>query len=284
MRRCPDPSGIFLPGTELLQSPFRTEFSMGSRSQRYRRSLQCHRWFLRSYRLFLRSYRRSLWRCRDPWGVVAIPEAIGGSAVIDAATPIVAQLVKHHKTLLNIVKHHETCKTLWHVVKHRESLVKHHETLLKHCGTSWNTRALVIRCDDNGARCGDICICGSDVGDRVEVIRCDDIGARCGDVTATSAIARNYQRYRRGVSGDICDCGVGITRQMCNRVTNHGDMSTFSKPVPRRSDPVPRPSSGARGVYQLPSSLFIPSIMILANIVAYNFLSLTSHIHILSFL
>ena len=39
--------------------------------------------------------------------------------------------------------------------------------------------------------------------------------------TATSAIARSYRRYRRG---------VGITLQMCNRVTNHGDMSTFSKP------------------------------------------------------
>ena len=51
----------------------------------------------------------------------------------------------------------------------------------------------------------------------------------------TSAIARSYQRYRRGVSGDIGDCGVGITPQMCNRVTNHGDMSTFSKPVPQRS-------------------------------------------------
>ena len=44
---------------------------------------------------------------------------------------------------------------------------------------------------------------------------------------ATSAIARSYRRYRRGVSGD---CGVGITPQMSNRVTNHGDMSTFSKP------------------------------------------------------
>ena len=41
---------------------------------------------------------------------------------------------------------------------------------------------------------------------------------------ATTAIARSY---RRGVSAD---CGVGITPQMCNRVTNHGDMSTFSKP------------------------------------------------------
>ena len=48
---------------------------------------------------------------------------------------------------------------------------------------------------------------------------------------ATSAIARSYRRYPRGVYGDIGDCGVGITPQMCNRVTNHGDMSTFSKPV-----------------------------------------------------
>ena len=47
----------------------------------------------------------------------------------------------------------------------------------------------------------------------------------------TSAIARSYRRYRRGVSSDIGDCGVGITPQMCNRVTNHGDMSTFSKPA-----------------------------------------------------
>ena len=46
----------------------------------------------------------------------------------------------------------------------------------------------------------------------------------------SSAIARSYRRYRRGVHGDIGDRGVGITPQMCNRVTNHGDMSTFSKP------------------------------------------------------
>ena len=49
--------------------------------------------------------------------------------------------------------------------------------------------------------------------------------------TATLAIARSYRRYRCGVYGDIGDCGVGITPQMCNRVTNHGDMSTFSKPA-----------------------------------------------------
>ena len=47
----------------------------------------------------------------------------------------------------------------------------------------------------------------------------------------TSAIARSNRQYRRGVNGDIGDCGVGITPQMCNRVTNHGDVSTFSKPA-----------------------------------------------------
>ena len=46
----------------------------------------------------------------------------------------------------------------------------------------------------------------------------------------TSAISRSCQQYRRGVSGDIGGCGVAITPQMCNRVTNHGDVSTFSKP------------------------------------------------------
>ena len=46
----------------------------------------------------------------------------------------------------------------------------------------------------------------------------------------TSAIARSYWRYRRGVSGDIAEFLV-ITLQMYNRVTNHGDMSTFSKPA-----------------------------------------------------
>ena len=44
----------------------------------------------------------------DPCGVVAIPEAIGGRAVADATPTIVKRLAKHHKTLLNIVKHHET--------------------------------------------------------------------------------------------------------------------------------------------------------------------------------
>ena len=99
------PSGIFIPGTELLQSPFRTEFIMGSRSRRYRRFLRRHRQFVRSCRRFLRSCRRSLWRLCDrrPRGR-------------RCCAAFVARLAKHHKTLLNIVKHHEThvkhCETL----------------------------------------------------------------------------------------------------------------------------------------------------------------------------
>ena len=171
---------------------------MGSHSRRYRRSLRRHRQYLRSYHRFLRSYRRSLRRCRDPWGVVAIPEAIGDRTGADAATSIVARLAKHHKTLLNIVKHHETH------VKHREPLVKHHETLK----TLWN----IMKQTSFDATISALDAETSALG------------------TATSAIARSYRQYRRGVSGDIGDCGVGITPQMYNRVTNHGDMSTFSKP------------------------------------------------------
>ena len=48
----------------------------------------------------------------DPGGAFAI----GSRAGANAATAFVARLAKHHKTLLNIVKHHEThvkhCETL----------------------------------------------------------------------------------------------------------------------------------------------------------------------------
>ena len=47
----------------------------------------------------------------------------------------------------------------------------------------------------------------------------------------TSAIARSYRRHPLGVFGDIGGCGVGVTPQMCNRVTNRGDMGTFSRPA-----------------------------------------------------
>ena len=44
----------------------------------------------------------------------------------------------------------------------------------------------------------------------------------------TSALAQSFCQYWCGVSGN---CGVGINPQMFNRVTNHGDMGTFSKPI-----------------------------------------------------
>ena len=109
--------------------------------------------------------------------------------------------------------------------------MKHHETL-------------VILCDDIGARCGHIGSSAFDVETSAFGAATSAIARRSFDATIsaldvetssldaeTSAIAQSYQRYRRAVSGDIGDCGVGITPQMCNRVTNHGDMSTFSKPV-----------------------------------------------------
>ena len=54
-----------------------------------------------------------------------------------------------------------------------------------------------------------------------------ELDAETSALGAAAAIVRSYRRYRQGVSGD---CGVGITPRTCNRVTNHGDMSTFSKP------------------------------------------------------
>ena len=113
------PFGICLPGTELLQSPFKMDFSMRSLS-----------WW----------YRRSLWRHRC--GIVTIPEAIGGCAVTNAAMRIIARLSKHRKIS-------------WNIVNGGEPLVKH-ETLLKHCETSWNTQTLSIRCGDISARHSDI--------------------------------------------------------------------------------------------------------------------------------
>ena len=85
------------------------------------------------------------------------------------------------------------------------------------------------QCRDVGARCGDVCVWGSDVDDRAEVIRSDDIGAQCGNVGARHGDVADSVESRYRVAGDTGDCGVGITPQMCNRVTNHGDMSTFSK-------------------------------------------------------
>ena len=107
---------VFLPGTELLPSPFRMEFSMGSLSRQYRGSLRRHR-------RFMQSYRQSLRHCRDPWGDQRSPVRRCRS-LRDSLN-----IVKHCKKLLNIVKHHETlvkyCDTSWNVIKHGEPLVKY---------------------------------------------------------------------------------------------------------------------------------------------------------------
>ena len=76
------PFGICLPGTELLQSPFWKEFSMGSLLRQYRRSLRHYRQFLRSYCQSLRHYCGSLRR----------------SAAARSEMPIFTQLTKHRKT------------------------------------------------------------------------------------------------------------------------------------------------------------------------------------------
>ena len=108
-----------LPGTELLQSLFRTQFSMGSLSQRYRRSPRRHRLFLWSY---CRSAELSLISAELSMisAVLSlIPGALSWSLRWSAAPglPIVAWLTKHCKTLLNIIKHYET------LVKHCEKHV-----------------------------------------------------------------------------------------------------------------------------------------------------------------
>ena len=52
----------------------------------------------------------------------ALSRSLRRSAAADAATQIVAQLAKHHKTLLNILKHHEKhvkhCDTSQNIVNH----------------------------------------------------------------------------------------------------------------------------------------------------------------------
>ena len=119
---------------------------------------------------------------------------------------------------------------------------------LKHCETSRNikkqssfdatisaldaeTSALDVETSAIARRSFDATISALDAETSSLGAETSSLGAETSALGAvTLAIARSYQRYCRGVSGDIGDCGVGITPQMCNRVTNHGDMSTFSKP------------------------------------------------------
>ena len=105
-------------------------------------------------------------------------------------------------------------------MRHREPLVKHHETLLKHCATSLNTLHSMRRYRRSMQR------------------RRRSMQRRRRSMQRRRRSMRRRRRSR-GVTGDsglywrgvFGDCGVGITPQMCNRVTNHGDMGTFSKPT-----------------------------------------------------
>ena len=94
---------------------------------------------------------------------------------------------------------------------------------------------------------------------------------------ARSAIARSYRRYRCGVFGDIRDCRVGVTPQMCNRVTNHGDMGTFSRPGPRAPMPPRRPPISSHRmasvrVFRDVSQCFKGSVPAVNKFVYYTFL------------
>ena len=149
---------------------------------------------LRHHCQFLRSCCRSLRHCRDPWG--------------DRRTVATRLPLQQCWTLLNslnIVKQDETlvkhCDASWNIVKQREPLVKHHEPLIKHheiLKTLWNI---------------------------MKQLPIDAETLALG--VAISVLACSFWQYRPGVSGNI---GVGIIPQMCNRVTNHGDMGTFSRP------------------------------------------------------
>ena len=127
------------------------------------------------------------------------------------------------------------CKTLWNIVKHCEPLVKHHETFK----TLWNIMKQSFDATISAlvAETSPLDVETSAFGAATSAIMRRSFNAAISALDAeTSAIARSCRRYRRGVYGDIGDCGVCITPQMCNRVTNHGDMSTFSKPAVPSAD------------------------------------------------
>ena len=78
------------------------------------------------------------------------------------------------------------------------------------------------------------------------------------------------RRPSRVVSGDIGDCGVGITPQMSNRVTNHGDMSTFSKPVTKETGNSHSKKADPSSSMSYDSTLWICSSDILSRNILWN--------------
>ena len=157
----------------------------------------------------------------DPYGVVAIPGAIGRRRSL--------------RDSLNIIKHHEihvkhcdtswtTSKTSWNTLKTLWTIMKHSSFDATISALDAETSALDVETSAFGAAMSAIARRSFDATISALNAETSVLGA------LTSAIARSYRQYRCRVSGDIRNCGVGITPQMCNRVTNHGDMSTFSKP------------------------------------------------------
>ena len=104
------PFGNCLPGTELLQSSFRIEFSMGSLTRQ-------HWWCLRRHR-------QSLRHCRDPWG----DRRTRGHRLLRHSLNV----VKHNKTSWN------TCKTLWYTEKRRKTPWTTSKTSWNILKTLWN--------------------------------------------------------------------------------------------------------------------------------------------------
>ena len=108
--------------------------------------------------------------------------------------PIIAWLIGHKKLWNTHKTSWNTCKT---GVIHCEPLVKQHEIIIKHCETSWNTHHSMRR------------------------YRCSMWQHRHSMLDISPHL---------GVSGDIDDCSVGLTLQICNRVTNPWDTGIFYRP------------------------------------------------------
>ena len=160
----------------------------------------------------------------DPCGIVAISEAIGGSAVADAATQIVTRIAKHHKTLLNIVKHHvKHCDTSWTTSKTSWNTLKTLLNIMKHLSFDATISALDAETSAFGAATSAIMRRSFDA--TISALNAETSALNVETSALGAAITR---RYRRWVLGN---CGVGVTPQMCNKVTNHGDIGTFSRPV-----------------------------------------------------
>ena len=113
-----------------------------------------------------------------------------------------------------LVKHHETLKTLWNIMKHSSFYATISALDAETSALDVETSAFEAATSAIARRSFDATISALDA-------ETSALNAKTSALDEeTSAIARSSRRYRRWVSGDF---GVGITPQMYNRVTNHGD-------------------------------------------------------------